>query len=379
MPDEDTRRCPPDGWLCLGLMSGTSVDGLDAAVVRVDAEHKAGPASCPNSYAWKAQLEHTTTLDYPEALRRDLWQAMELSAVDLLRLDKRWATWASEAVAAWLEEVKVPLTALSVAGSHGHTVHHRPEEGWTCQLGCGATLHRSWGIPVVSDLRRLDVAWGGQGAPLVPLADQVLFPDWDAVLNLGGFANVSLDASDGRRLAWDIGSANLLLNTLVHPLPMDRDGALAAKGEVLPDLLCAWQALDHHRQPPPKSLGREWLEGEVLSVLDAHLVASQADVLATAVTYIAWSVVKDMPEGARVLVTGGGAWNPTLMAALERQGEEKKLVWDVPQAALVEGKEAMVFAWLGLLRWLGIDNTLSSVTGAERDSSGGALWGQGAL
>ena len=360
-------------------MSGTSVDGLDVAVVRVHAEHRMGPFSSPNSHSWKAQLEHTTTLVYPEALRRDLWKAMELSAVDLLRLDKRWATWSAEAVQAWLEDVNVPLAALSVVGSHGHTVHHRPEEGWTHQLGCGATLHRSWGIPVVSDLRRLDVAWGGQGAPLVPLADKALFPEWDAVLNLGGFANVSLDGPDGRRLAWDIGPANLLLNTLVHPLPMDKNGALAAQGEVLPDLLCAWQALDHHHKLPPKSLGREWLEAEVLPVLDAHPGASQADALATAVEYIAWSVVKDMPEGARVLVTGGGAWNPTLMAALERQGEEKNLVWDVPQKELVEGKEAMVFAWLGLLRWLGIDNTLSSVTGAKRDSSGGALWGQGAL
>ena len=360
-------------------MSGTSVDGLDVAVVRVHAEHGTGPSSSPNSHSWKAQLEHTTTLAYPEALRRDLWKAMELSAVDLLRLDKRWATWSAEAVAAWLDEVSVPMAALSVAGSHGHTVHHRPEEGWTHQLGCGATLHQSWGIPVVSDLRRLDVAWGGQGAPLVPLADQVLFPDWDAVLNLGGFANVSMNAPDGRRLAWDIGPVNLLLNTLVHPLPMDRDGALAAQGEVLPDLFRALQALGHHHKLPPKSLGREWLEGEVLPILNDHDQASQSDLLATAVAYIAWSVVKDVPAGARVLVTGGGAWNPTLMAALGRQGEKKNLDWDVPQKELVEGKEAMVFAWLGLLRWLGIDNALSSVTGAERDSSGGALWGQGTL
>ena len=360
-------------------MSGTSVDGLDVALARVHARRGSGSVSRPSSFAWTAQLEHTTTLAYPEVLRRGLWKAMELSAVDLLRLDKRWATWSAEAVAAWLDDVNVPMAALSVAGSHGHTVHHRPEEGWTHQLGCGATLHRAWGIPVVSDLRRLDVAWGGHGAPLVPLADQVLFPDWDAVLNLGGFANVSLDGPDGRRLAWDIGPANLLLNTLVHPMPMDRDGVLAAQGEVLPGLLRAWQDLDHHHQPPPKSLGREWLEGAVLPILNDHEQASQSDLLATAVAYIAWSVVKDMPEGSRVLVTGGGVWNPTLMAALECQGEVKKLAWDVPNRELVEGKEAMVFAWLGLLRWLGIDNTLSSVTGAERDSSGGALWGQGAL
>lgn len=190
---------------------------------------------------------------------------------------------------------------------------------------------------------------------------------------------MSMNAPNGQRLAWDIGPANLLLNTLVHPLPMDRDGALAAQGEVLPDLLRVWQALDHHHELPPKSLGREWLESEVLPILNDHDQASQSDLLATAVAYIAWSVVKDVPAGARVLVTGGGAWNPTLMAALERQGEAKKLAWNVPNQELVEGKEAMVFAWLGLLRWLGIDNALSSVTGAERDSSGGALWGQGAL
>ena len=369
MHGEDNRRYPLDGWHALGLMSGTSVDGLDV----VSARFTLNPDN-----TWSHRLEAFTTLPYPEALRSSLWNAMSLSAESLARLDAQWGRWAGAAVASWMAENGVGTP--DVVGSHGHTVFHRPEEGWTHQIGSGADLHAALDVPVVGDLRSLDVALGGQGAPLVPLADQALFGAWDVALNLGGFANLSLEHPQHGRIAWDVGPANLLLNMVVgtRGLDMDRDGKGAAEGTVLPVLLEAWKRLEHHAQVPPKSLGREWLEGQVWphaqKALEQHIME---DVLATVVAYAAWAVARDVPDGANVLVTGGGALNPTLMKALEGAVKGRQVVWDIPERNLIEGKEALVFAWLGLLRWLDMPNAISSVTGATKASSGGALWGPG--
>ena len=370
MRGEDNSRCPLDGWHALGLMSGTSVDGLDVASVCFKQD--------PQTLAWSFTMNAFTTLPYPEALRDQLWHAMTLGAEDLMHLDTAWAQWTAKEVVAWMNRVGV--SKPHVVGSHGHTVFHRPEEGWTCQIGHGAVLHARLGVPVVSDLRSLDVAMGGQGAPMVPLADQMLFGDWDAALNLGGFANLSMDNATGTRVAWDVGPANLLLNRLVQTvgLDMDRDGAMAAEGSVLPDLLKTLQALPFHAQTAPKSLGREWLEQEVWPHAEHALQAhSLNDVLATAVAYASWAVARDVPSGSRALVTGGGACNPTLMAALRQATLDRDVTWHVPEETLVHGKEALVFAWLGLLRWLGQPNALPSVTGARMATSGGALWGSG--
>lgn len=370
MRGEDTRRCPPDGWHVLGLMSGTSVDGLDVASARISG----GTDETP----WRCDLQAFATLPYPEDLRDALWHAMEHSAEGLARLDKRWATWSGKAVQRWMADHNVSLPDL--VSSHGHTVFHRPQEGWTVQVGCGATLHAALGVPVVCDFRRLDVAHGGQGAPLVPLADRELFGAWDVALNLGGFANLSLERPGEGRVAWDVGPANLLLNLLVQTrgLTMDQDGALAQNGTAIPELVEAWQGLPYHGQPAPKSLGREWLEREVWPLAARALATtSLEDVLATAIAYASWAVARDVPPGSRVLVTGGGAFNPALMSGLRDAGAGKNITWHVPDADLVNGKEALVFAWLGLLRWLDLPNALPSVTGARVAAAGGALWGPG--
>lgn len=370
MRGEDTRRYPPDGWHVLGLMSGTSLDGLDVASVRAVRD--------PQLQTWNCTLEAFATLPYPEGLRNDLWHSMSLGAEALAALDVAWSCWVSDAVKDWMS--RIHLSPVDLLSSHGHTVFHRPEAGWTVQLGCGATLHARMGVPVVCNLRRLDVALGGQGAPLVPLADRELFGDWDVALNLGGFANLSLEREGQGRVAWDVGSANLLLNLLVKTqgLEMDRDGVLAKSGAVLPVLLDAWKALPFHEKSPPKSLGREWLEAEVWPLAEEALkTQSLEDVLATAVKYTSWAVARDIPDGSKVLVTGGGAHNPALMDSLRLAGADRGITWHVPDKTLVDGKEALVFAWLGLLRWLELPNALPSVTGASQASVGGALWGPG--
>ena len=279
MHGEDNRRWPPDGWHVLGLMSGTSVDGLDVASVQFTQKTQDG--------SWSFDLNAATTLEYPLPLQRQLWDAMSLDAVELRRLDKDWAQWAGQAVSTWVQQMNLP--AIHLVGSHGHTVFHRPDEGWTWQLGSGAVLHAALGVPVVCDFRSLDVASGGQGAPLVPLADRELFGGWDVALNLGDSPiSVSKIPALGR-VAWDVGPANLLMNLIAQTigLSMDEDGTRAASGTVLPSLLKRWQDAPFHRLRPPKSLGREWLEQEVWphaqQALESHAVE---DVLATAVAYI---------------------------------------------------------------------------------------------
>ena len=370
MHGEDNCRCPLDGWHALGLMSGTSLDGLDVASVRFFQDQK--------TRAWSFALKSFSTLAYPDVLRDQLWRAMDASAEDLMRLDHDWAHWAGQEVMRWMKDSEISVP--HVVGSHGHTIFHRPSEGWTCQIGHGAVLHAILKAPVVNDLRSLDVAMGGQGAPLVPLADKVLFGEWDVVLNLGGFANLSMESKAGERVAWDVGPANLLLNRLVQTvgLEMDVDGQRAASGTLIPELLESWQMLNYHAQAPPKSLGREWLEQEVWPHAERALTSHWLnDVLATAVAYASWAVARDIPVGSRVMVTGGGAFNPTLISALQRETADSNVILHFPDDQLIHGKEALVFAWLGLLRWLGQVNSLPSVTGARVATSGGALWGKG--
>lgn len=370
MRGEDTWRCPPDGWISLGIMSGTSVDGLDLALVRFRREE-----GLPPENQWDFEVLKHSTEPYPESMREQLWHVMELSAESLHRLDRQWSLWVATEAKQWLASSDLPRPDL--LASHGHTVFHRPEEGWTYQLGCGATLHAALGIPVVNDFRRLDVAHGGQGAPLVPMADELLFGQWDVALNLGGFANLSLKQPQHGRMAWDVGPANLLLNNLVSEvdLTMDANGDLARSGAVIEPLLQGCKSIAYHDLDPPKSTGREWLESAVLPLFAQHGNERLEDRLATAVEYIAWCVVRDVPKQARILVTGGGAHNGALMDALRRQGSEKGMTFHVPSPQLVDGKEAIAFAFLGLLRWLGMPNTMPSWTGASVPSSGGAMWG----
>lgn len=370
MHGEDNRRCPPDGWHALGLMSGTSVDGLDVASVKFHLS---------SAGAWTYELEAFATLAYSEGMRNALWNVMTLDAEQLARLDHEWGVWVGREVRSWLRTQGI--AAPHVVGSHGHTVFHKPDEGWTMQIGSGAALHAALGVPVVCDLRRLDMAFGGQGAPLVPLADEVLFGAWDVALNLGGFANLSLNDREQGRVAWDVGPANLLLNMLAQTrgLDMDRDGQIARQGTTIPELLTKLVALPHHHKSPPKSLGREWLETQVWPHVDEALMRqSLGDVMATAVEYVATTVVRDVPSGCSVLVTGGGAKNHVLMDAIHRCAEGQNLAFHVPDSTLVDGKEALVFAWLGLLRWLGLPNALPSVTGAHKATSGGVIWGANA-
>jgi len=349
----------------VGLMSGTSLDGLDIAVSRFERQEDG---------AWKGALERFECVPFPPEWADRLASLPEATAEQWCATAAEWSTWCGDRV-----RERIPLSSVDLVAFHGQTVFHRPAERWTGQLASGAHLHHALGgVPVVCDFRSLDVAAGGQGAPLVPVADALLFSDVPACLNLGGFANLSTRAADGRRIAWDIGPCNLLLNALASRLgaPYDRDGAWAATGTWQPALYDAWCALPYFSTPAPKSLGREWLAAEVLPRIPADL--SPHDALSTAARFIATTVRRDL-GGVRTLLTGGGAHNAHLVALLTAPAAPglggPPLEVQLPERALIDGKEAHAFGFLGLLRALGEPNAWPSVTGAVAPTVGGALWG----
>ena len=302
------------------------------------------------------------------------------TAMEWFECERDWTAWCAAQILDY-----VPMDDIDLVVFSGQTIFHQPQHGYTAQLGSGADLYAALGAttPVISDLRSLDVALGGQGAPLVPVADALLFSEYKACLNLGGFSNISVDAG-GERLAWDVGPCNLVLNRLAERkgATYDVGGKWAAQGNVIPDLLRDWLALPYHSAPAPKSLGTEWLDAHVWPVLQRH-EASEAldpdDLLATATAYIA-TVIRLAADGARTLVTGGGAWNDELMRRL-RQVEpltdgDVALQAIVPAKEMIAGKEAFAFGFLGMLRWVELENSWTSVTGCSRPHLGGALWGK---
>jgi anhydro-N-acetylmuramic acid kinase len=363
-----SSNAEPATFHVMGLMSGTSLDGLDIGVSVFQRSGKQG--------GWSGILECFVSIPFPESWRNRLKELPAASVENWFVTSIEWTQWCADQILAtgWISEVDLVVFP-------GQTVFHRPHEGWTGQLGSGAHLHAALnGVPVVCDLRSLDVAYNGQGAPLVPIVEEHLYAAFDGCLNLGGIANFScVDEETGNRVAWDIGPCNLLLNHLAARVGhvFDEDGHIAAKGHVLPALFERFLALEFHAMPLPKSIGREWIEDEVLPLLDLEPDASVEDLMATAVAYIA-SVVRLAAEGKHTLVTGGGAYNGALIDALKSNSSAiRGLPVDVviPQEIQVEGKEAHAFAFLGLLRVLGEPNALPSVTGSRQASSGGALWG----
>jgi anhydro-N-acetylmuramic acid kinase len=255
--------------------------------------------------------------------------------------------------------------------SHGHTIFHQPEKGFTFQLGNGASIAAETGIPTVADFRTGDVALGGQGAPLVPVGDKLLFSDYESCLNLGGFANISFD-QHGKRIAFDICPVNFILNDLAQKSgwPYDTGGELGRSGNMNRELLEQLNQLAFYRQSPPKSLGREWMNHYFMPLMAADEIPLN-DQLRTAYEHIAIQISNASPVHGKMLVTGGGAFNTFL---IERLKHHLKCEIVIPHAEIIQFKEALVFAFLGLLRFMGEINCYASVTGARRDSSAGVTY-----
>lgn len=348
-------------FLVLGMMSGTSLDGLD--LVLSDFQKK--------DNCWGYQVKKATTIPYPKALRMRLANAMRESAVSFVKLDIELGEFMADAVNVFLSDVTEKPFLLA---SHGHTVFHQPQESFSTQIGSGAVLSARTGIRTVCDFRSKDVALGGQGAPLVPVGDEWLFSHYDFCLNLGGFCNISFRRA-GVRHAFDIAPCNMALNILANECGQDFDenGALARQGVVNKLLFTELNQLAFYQLGNvSKSLGKEWFDDIFFPVISKYAI-SVKDKLRTAIEHIAYQITKVINEeiGTQVLVTGGGALNTFLVETI-RKNTTKNIC--LPDEETINYKEAIIFAFLGLLRWQGEINVLHQVTGAMRDSSSGAIY-----
>lgn len=352
-------------------MSGSSLDGLDLGLCwfQLRTDRPAEPV-----LNWR--MERTVTIPFSAQWRQRLQEAPEVSGRVLCRLDTDLGHWMGTQAHQFLG--KTPVDFIS---SHGHTVFHFPAEGYTIQLGAGAPLAAQSGLPVVSQLRAADVAHGGEGAPLAPLADRYLFPGFDAYLNLGGIANLSYRTPQGF-VACDIGGANQILDALAMEagLAYDDRGALARSGQLVPPLLASVEALPYFTQAPPKSLDNGWVRNELWPHYQ-RATAPVADRLHTACRQLALQLGQALhmafPEPAsnprQLFVTGGGAFNDFLVECI-RDALPPHIRIYLPQPKVIAFKETALIALAGALRWFGIPNSFASATGADRDTCNGVVY-----
>lgn len=343
----------------IGIMSGTSLDGVDLAYCSF-AENKPGAF----------EIVQGETVKYSSLWADNLSNASHLSAVAYEKLNVDYSLLIAQMVDRFRNKFGLPRP--DILAFHGHTIFHRPDLGFTTQLGCGATLATSTGIPTVFDFRSGNVALGGQGAPLVPIGDAQLFPVFEACLNLGGFANISLKNA-GKITAFDVCPANIALNEYAQKsgLPFDDKGSLAKSGNVHENTLAALNKLKYYAEKPPKSLGREWYE-ECLQPLLRQSALSNQDILATVCEHIAIQIAEVIPDNKvkQVLATGGGVFNTHLVNRIKHHTQAKVVI---PEDTIVEFKEALIFAYMGWLRILGETNCQSHYTGSSRDLCAGSI------
>lgn len=353
----------------IGLMSGSSLDGLD--VVYAELTEVSGQ--------WSYQIHAAECIPYTDQLKASLAEATRLNARDYQLLHTAYGRFTGEQVNDFIDRNGLHHKIHFVA-SHGHTTFHIPEQNTTAQLGDGATIAAVTGLPVISDLRAVDVALGGQGAPIVPIGEKLFFSDFSYLLNLGGIANISAKNGETYR-AFDICPANRVLDALAQQLgkAYDENGALAAGGVTDKALLNQLNALPYYAQPFPKSLANDFGTETVLPIIAGHTLSVQGK-LRTYVEHIATQIeaaVKSLElptQGARMLVTGGGAFNRFLIESIDARLDPMGITIVVPDEQTAAYKEALVMALIGALRWRQQPNILSSVTGAPRDSVNGALW-----
>jgi anhydro-N-acetylmuramic acid kinase len=348
----------------IGLMSGTSGDGLDMVYCEFQlSDH------------WTFKILQSETVPFPPSLEESLSLAHRFAGEELAYLDILFGRWMGQHVREFCAAHRLAPDAIA---SHGHTVFHQPERGLTLQIGNGWALRQSSGLPVINDFRSLDVMLGGQGAPLVPIGDHHLFGEYDFCLNLGGISNISIASGEGR-IAFDISPFNLLLNHYANlrGLRYDDQGKLAASGTVVSELLEELENLPLHHQDQRKSLGREEVDGAYLPLLKRY-PASPENMLATLTAHFSSQISKVILAHAKagpatLLVTGGGAYNRYFIDRLSQQcGDNLQII--LPEHEIIDFKEALVFAFLGVLRLRKENNCMRSVTGASRDNCGGILF-----
>ena len=344
-------------YSAIGLMSGTSLDGLDICHVKFS-----------KSENWNFEILAAETISYDENWKLKLQNTPQLSAEDLLALDKEFGFFLGEKTQEFI--LKQNISELDVIASHGHTVFHQPNRKFTLQIGDGRAIKIITNKTVVYDFRSQDVLMGGNGAPLVPIGDELLFSEFDACLNLGGFSNISLKKNE-ERIAFDISPVNVVLNFFAEKLGKnyDENGDFAKNGNIILAILEQLNALDFYKKQHPKSLGIEFVNAEIFPLLNNE---TPENVLATFTEHIAIQISKVFNENQlkKVLVTGGGAFNAYLIEKLNEKTTSEIII---PDEKIINFKEALIFALMGVLRMNNEANVLCSATGSSANHSSGII------
>lgn len=344
----------------IGVMSGTSLDGLDICFCTIS----------KNNSKWFYEITKSITIDYTHEMKAKLSSAFSASGVDLTKLDYEFGHWIGKEVKQFIGNSNIIADFIA---SHGHTIHHQPNNGFTLQIGKGSAIAAETGLPCICDFRSSDVCHGGQGAPLVPIGDKYLFSEFDICLNLGGFANLSFE-NNNSRMAFDIGPCNIILNLIAQELgySFDLNGDLGRNGTVNEFLLSELNSLDFYGLVPPKSLGREWVENTLKPIIK-NIDIPLNDKLGTLYEHIAVQICNttNRLKGNTILTTGGGAHNSFLIHLIQNKSN-KSIV--IPDKQTINYKEALIFAFLGVLFISNHPGALSSVTGANKDCLSGCLY-----
>ncbi|WP_419870335.1 anhydro-N-acetylmuramic acid kinase [Chryseobacterium sp. CT-SW4] len=345
-------------WHAIGLMSGTSLDGLDICYARFENTHE----------QWSFKILNTATVTYSGIWEEKLKNSIYLSAEDLLELHSEYGFYLGNATHKFIYQHQIK--DIDLIASHGHTVFHQPGRRFTLQIGDGRALQTVAKLPVIYDFRSQDVLMGGNGAPLVPIGDELLFSQYDACLNLGGFSNISLKKNH-QRIAFDIAPVNIVLNKLAQRLHhnFDHNGDLARTGKTEPELLTRLNALPFYQETYPKSLGIEWCNQHLFPLLEKPDVR---DLLATLTEHISDQISQVLNEHRikSVLCTGGGAYNAFLIEKISAKTSTDIII---PDQEIIEYKEALIFAFMGVLKWNNRINVLASATGSSHDHSSGLI------
>ncbi len=340
-------------------MSGTSLDGLDICYASFTKNENA---------IWKFEILKAETFPYSKQWETKLLKSLNDNAMDLCELNSEYGFYLGEEVQKFLQNNSIEK--IDVIASHGHTVFHQPKKKYTLQIGDGRAIKILNNYPVVYDFRSQDVLLGGNGAPLVPIGDELLFSDYDACLNMGGFSNISMRL-EGKRIAFDICPVNIVSNHYAEKLnkKYDEDGGIAKSGNVNLEVLKKLNHLKFYQETGPKSLGREWVLKEIFPMLDDLNIE---DALATITEHAADKIaeVLNLYNLKNVLFTGGGAYNSYLISKIREKTNTSIII---PEKTIIDFKEALIFAFMGVLRILNEINVLSSATGSSKDHCTGIL------
>ncbi|MBR9831749.1 anhydro-N-acetylmuramic acid kinase [bacterium] len=345
----------------IGIMSGTSLDGLDIAL---------STYTYNTDHQWKYHILKTKTVPYDAKLKQQLQMATEMSGLELKLLENHWSIFVAHHINLFVKESQV---SPDLIGNHGHTIFHQIDKKLTYQIANNSLIATHTNIPTIGDFRSADVALGGQGAPLVPIGDHLLFNHYDCCINLGGIANISYQNKD-KSIAFDCCPFNIPLNLIANSIGLDFDsgGEIAATGVVHRPLLERLKAISFFYQSPPKSLGIEWIRNHFLPIIDEFEISNQ-DILATLVELYADIISRILLQNnlKQILITGGGAHHKHFIELLEQKSNLKIFKID---KETIDFKEAIIFGFLGVLRWRKENNTLPSVTGASRAHCSGGVY-----